>query len=132
VYVKSVRRGQFDEKIYSLNNGVGYTENKGAASAAGMLIAYLNPSETKVLESSLAAYGKKGVYISNRLAAGGSDFVNAPDITNSINHVSAQPVANTAIYDLSGHRVSVSSASSVSSVLPKGVYIQNGKKVVVK
>jgi hypothetical protein len=36
------------------------------------------------------------------------------------------------IYDLSGHRVSVSSASSVSSVLPKGVYIQNGKKYVVK
>ena len=36
------------------------------------------------------------------------------------------------IYDLSGRRVSVSSASSVSSVLPKGVYIQNGKKFVVK
>ena len=33
------------------------------------------------------------------------------------------------VYDLSGRRVSV---SSVSSVLPKGVYIQNGKKVVVR
>ena len=40
--------------------------------------------------------------------------------------------SETAIYDLSGRRVSVSSASSVSSVLPKGVYIQSGKKVVVK
>ena len=40
--------------------------------------------------------------------------------------------SETAIYDLSGRRVSVSSASSVSSVLPKGVYIQNGKKFVVK
>lgn len=35
-------------------------------------------------------------------------------------------------YDLSGRRVSVSSASSVSSVLPKGVYIKDGKKVVVR
>ena len=35
-------------------------------------------------------------------------------------------------YDLSGRRVSVSSASSASSVLPKGVYIRNGKKVVIK
>ena len=41
-------------------------------------------------------------------------------------------VNNQPIYDLSGRRVSVSSASSVSSVLPKGVYIQNGKKFVVK
>ena len=40
--------------------------------------------------------------------------------------------SETAIYDLSGRRVSVSSASSVSSVLPKGVYIQSGKKFVVK
>ena len=35
-------------------------------------------------------------------------------------------------YDLQGRRVSVPSVSSVSSVLPKGVYIVNGKKVVVK
>ena len=37
-----------------------------------------------------------------------------------------------AVYDLSGRRVSVSSASSVPSVLPKGVYIVNGRKVVKK
>ena len=36
------------------------------------------------------------------------------------------------IYDISGRRVSVSSVPSVSSVLSKGVYIQNGKKVVIK
>ena len=111
---------------------MGYIEGKGAAAAAGMLIAYLNPSETKVLESTLAAYGKKGVYISYRLAAGGSDFVSAPDITNSINHVSAQPVANTAIYDLSGRRVANSSEFQGSNKLPKGVYIQGGKKFVIK
>ena len=32
------------------------------------------------------------------------------------------------IYDLSGRRISVSSVTSASSVLPKGVYIRNGKK----
>ena len=35
-------------------------------------------------------------------------------------------------YDLQGRRLSVSSDSSVSSVLPKGVYIKNGKKLVIK
>ncbi|MBQ9362042.1 MAG: hypothetical protein IJT97_01345, partial [Bacteroidaceae bacterium] len=35
-------------------------------------------------------------------------------------------------YDLQGHRVSVSPASSESSVLPKGVYIQQGRKFIVK
>ena len=35
-------------------------------------------------------------------------------------------------YDLSGRRLSVPSASSVSSVLPPGVYIKDGKKIMVK
>ena len=35
-------------------------------------------------------------------------------------------------YDLSGRRVSVPSVSSASSVLPKGVYINNGHKIVIK
>ena len=50
-------------------------------------------------------------------------------------------IQNDAVYDLSGRRVSVggdlqsptssvSSVSSASSVLPKGIYIQNGKKVI--
>lgn len=39
---------------------------------------------------------------------------------------------NLVIYDLSGRKVSVSSVSSVSSELPKGIYIVNGRKVVVR
>ena len=35
-------------------------------------------------------------------------------------------------YDLSGRRLSVPSACSVPSVLPKGVYIRGGRKVLVK
>ena len=39
---------------------------------------------------------------------------------------------NLVIYDLSGRKVSVSSVSSASSELPKGIYIVNGRKVVVR
>ena len=36
------------------------------------------------------------------------------------------------LYNLQGQRISVPSDSSVSSMLPKGVYIMNGKKIMVK
>ena len=36
------------------------------------------------------------------------------------------------VFDLHGRRISVSSVSSVPSVLPKGVYIKGGKKVIIK
>ena len=48
--------------------------------------------------------------------------------------IEVQPISErkevdaTAIYDLSGRKVS----SSATSVLPKGIYIQNGRKFVVK
>ena len=51
------------------------------------------------------------------------------DIEQSLQTTS---LSSGAIYDLGGRKVSVSSVPSVSSVLPKGVYIHNGKKVVVK
>ena len=60
----------------------------------------------------------------------GSKFSFA-DITN-VKQIVKKKGKEGVVYDLSGHRVSVSSASSVSSVLPKGVYIQGGKKFVVK
>ena len=55
------------------------------------------------------------------------------DIISGINKVTYVAPANNAIYDLSGRRVANSSEFQGSSFrLPKGVYIQNGKKVVVK
>ena len=42
------------------------------------------------------------------------------------------PEREGAIYNLQGQRISVPSATSTFSVLPKGVYIVNGKKVIVK
>jgi hypothetical protein len=40
--------------------------------------------------------------------------------------------SDNAWYDLRGRRISVPSVSSASSVLPKGVYIYKGKKVIIK
>ena len=58
----------------------------------------------------------------------------ADDLTaiRDVNTLNSKRSALNNIFDLSGRRVSVSSASSVSSVLPRGVYIKDGKKVVVK
>ena len=39
---------------------------------------------------------------------------------------------NSDIYDLSGRKIAVSSTSSVSSELPKGIYIVNGQKFVIR
>lgn len=64
-------------------------------------------------------------------AKGGIDYINA-----SISGIADTPATGSedrgAIYDLSGRRVSVASASSVTSVLPKGIYVRNGRKFVVK
>lgn len=54
------------------------------------------------------------------------------DETDGFHAIGNENVASDGIYDLSGRRLSVSSATSVNSVLPKGVYIVKGKKVVVK
>lgn len=51
---------------------------------------------------------------------------------NPANHTINTPSSDSHFFDLSGRRISVSSASSVPSVLPKGVYIRDGKKVMVK
>jgi len=42
------------------------------------------------------------------------------------------PKGEGSIYDLTGRRISVPSATSVRSVFPKGVYVINGKKVIMK
>lgn len=67
-------------------------------------------------------------------APGGSvkGFTLAFDTETSITETTQKTKTAEGVFDLSGRRISVSSASSVSSVLPKGIYIVNGRKVVVK
>lgn len=87
------------------------------------------------------ANGKYGINAEGKLQKGGADaYVNAfhaylnvekpagvafnGSTPTAINGVAADKVANTAVYDLSGRRV--------YGKLQKGLYIVNGKKVVVK
>ena len=53
----------------------------------------------------------------------------ATDVVSDTQQKKKEPLNS---FDLSGRRLSVSSASSVPSVLPKRVYIIDGKKVVVR
>lgn len=64
-------------------------------------------------------------------AANARIVIDGEEVT-SISAIDAIGQDNAPVYDLSGRKVSVSSISSVSSVLPKGIYIVNGKKMVVK
>ena len=59
------------------------------------------------------------------------DFYDA-DISDSVGSTHNKGSYDNSSYDLSGRRLSVSPASSVPSVLPKGVYIKDGKKMMVK
>jgi len=64
---------------------------------------------------------KRGIdYINDRISGIANNTANSSSLTDD------------GIYDLSGRRVSVASASSVTSVLPKGIYVRNGRKFVVK
>ncbi len=65
-------------------------------------------------------------------AKGGIDYINDRISGIANNTANSNSLTDDAIYDLSGRRVSVSSASSVTSVLPKGIYVRNGRKFVVK
>lgn len=86
------------------------------------------------------AEGKYGIDEKGNLHKGGADayvnpfhaYLNVEGVASvafdgsvtAINNIAADKVANTAVYDLSGRRV--------NGKLQKGLYIMNGKKVVVK
>lgn len=86
------------------------------------------------------AEGKYGIDEKGNLHKGGAGayvnpfhaYLNVEGVTSvafdgsvtAINNIAADKVANTAVYDLSGRRV--------NGKLQKGLYIMNGKKVVVK
>jgi predicted esterase len=56
----------------------------------------------------------------------------AKEYTSGIEHTSLSTKEKGTMFNLQGQRISVNSVFSVSSVLPKGVYIINGKKIWVK
>ena len=61
-------------------------------------------------------------------------YASLDDMATELSAVAATPqsAANGQIFDLAGRRVNGSGFKFQGSQLPKGVYIQNGKKVMIK
>ena len=83
---------------------------------------------------SIAAAGAKGV-----MKAAGTDALKiyGIEVTSETNGIEAidngqLTIDNSPVYNLNGQRVESSKFNVQNSKLPKGVYIQNGKKVLVK
>lgn len=91
------------------------------------------PATGKVQKGSASASlkGFRAYFTLPDNAANARIVIDGEEVT-SINAIDVIGQDNAPVYDLSGRKVSVSSISSVSSVLPKGIYIVNGKKMVVK
>ncbi|MBO4800598.1 MAG: InlB B-repeat-containing protein [Bacteroidaceae bacterium] len=79
--------------------------------------------------------------LNHGLAVGGGNYdvkayrMNLDDNTDGVGEVQGSGFkvqGEDSWYDLSGRRLSVPSASSVRSGLPHGIYINNGRKVVIK
>ena len=79
--------------------------------------------------------------LNHGLAVGGGNYdvkafnMNLDDNTDGVGEVQGSGFkvqGDDSWYDLSGRRLSVPSASSVHSGLPRGIYINNGRKVVIK
>ena len=91
------------------------------------------PATGKVQKGSASASlkGFRAYFTLPDNAANARIVIDGEEVT-SINAIDVIGQDNAPVYDLSGRKVSVPSISSVSSVLPKGIYIVNGKKMVVK
>ena len=129
ICIDSIGKTYFNRRVYYLDNGISFSEGRGAINAPGALVAYLNPPAIQVTSTSLVIYGKNGVYV-NYYAAGGGELVEPP-IVNRISSISPLNPANINQYDLSGRKLP-SLQGGAGGRLPKGVYIQGGKKFVVK
>ena len=126
LYVKSVTSDPYyGRKMFTMSNNVTCTEGSGAVRSPGLLIAYLNPADYGFSRVTLSAYGRNGVYREYD-SAGGTTIIDKPDIPLWIENVTkSEHMVSPSLYDLSGR-------CAKNGELHKGVYIQNGKKFVVK
>ena len=135
LYVKGVASDPYyGRKMFTMSNGVTCTEGSGAVSALGLLVAYLNPADYGFSRVTLSAYGRNGVYWEYNMA-GGSTIIDKPDIPLGVESVTeSEHVVSPSVYDLQGRRVCQGNnvTEYQGNKLPKGIYIQNGRKVVVK
>ena len=129
----------YGRKTFTVSNGVIFTEGYGASSAygtqsaAGLIVAYLNALPYSYESSYLKMYGRGSVYMEYG-EDGSGVIVDKPEITLGVKNVSCPTVLSSSVYDLQGRRVCQGNnvTEYQGNKLPKGIYIQNGRKVVVK
>jgi hypothetical protein len=120
-----------DRKLYVLSSGHKILEGIGCLYSEGELINYL--AYPPVEETSIGwKYTFLGNYLKNDEIIYGISSEDVDQLITNIDLQQIRQVDSNAIYDLSGRRVANSSEIQGSSKLPKGVYIQSGKKFVVK
>jgi hypothetical protein len=94
------------------------------------------PSADKTVNSCRAVFRLKGIEAGDLSQQARRFVLNFGDgeETTGISSLTPNPSpkGEGSWYDLQGRRISVPSATSVPSVLPKGVYINNGKKIIIK
>ena len=129
----------YGRNTYTVSNGVifreGYGSGIGHKNLKSLPVAYLNPIVAKnddFYYSNLSVYGKNGVYISYRTENEELVNVTMPNITTGIqdNSSMVQEFKSSTVYDLQGRKMSNGQLSN--SQMRKGVYIVNGKKIVIK
>ena len=94
---------------------------EGIGPETGLLVPTINSATGALYQLLLCTVEGEVIFDSGRMSM---EFITPVEATDKM-----AKVTSNLYYDLSGRRVSV---SSVPSVLPKGVYIQNGKKFVIK
>ena len=131
----------YGRKTYTVSNGVifreGYGSGIGHKNLKSLPVAYLNPIVAKdddFYYSNLSIYGKNGVYIS--YISENEELVNVtlPNITTGIQgKIVNSKLSNGKCFDLQGRKMKNEKVKSKNGgALPKGIYIVNGKKIVIK
>ena len=137
IVIASVGIEQHGQKEFVLNNGAKYTAHDGCTSSSRMVFSYLNPP---------VQYNQCSIRLTSFARNGITEMFGYEDpmviFTDKIQEVVKKPTVNQSpIYDLQGRRmqsdmVTKSQGNKVTRLqgngLPKGIYIQNGRKFVVK
>ena len=90
------------------------------------------PSADMTIGSCRAYFKLKGITAGD-ITSGAIELNFGEDEATGVREVKeVREVKDNSWYTLDGRRISVPSATSVPSVLPKGVYINNGKKIIIK
>ena len=139
LFITDIKTDIYGRKLFTVSNGVTFEEGRGSGingvNMKVLPVAYLNPIEPEgddFYYSHLSVYGKNGVYM--KYETDGATIIDQPDITLQIqNPINNAIQKSSGVYDLQGREIKNAKVKMENGGnLPKGVYIVNGRKVIVK